>query len=71
MNRIDDLKKKLKAMKIKGSRSLTLDVSYIEDLVREIDAFSGSSDSTETTTVSKNEENKSNEKITIHGGSFK
>jgi hypothetical protein len=69
MSRITDLKKKLSAMKIKGSRAITLDIDYISDLISEIDEL----ESAGNQGVSEREEKISskNEKIVLHGGKFK
>lgn len=69
MSKVDDLRKKLSAMKIKGSKAITLDIDYIQGLVDDIDSI----ESTINQVVENNNENnlKKNGKIVLHGGKFK
>ncbi len=69
MSKVLDLKKKLSAMKIKGSKAITLDVDYISELVDEIEKL----ENQEIQKVIDDDENtyKKNEKIVLHGGKFK
>ena len=61
MSKVDDLRKKLSAMKIKGSKAITLDIDYIQGLVDDIDSI----ESTINQVVENNNENnlKKNGKI--------
>ena len=65
MSKIEDLQKKLRAMKIRGSKSLLLDVEYITELLDEIQAIEEKvderSESSETTNITSR---------IIHGGKF-
>ena len=67
MSKIDDLRKKLRAMNIKGSNTLMLDKEYITELLGEIEKI-------ETHSVAKTSEDEKNiNKISsdiIHGGKF-
>lgn len=62
MSKIIDLSKKLRAMKINGSKSLLLDVDYIEALLQEIQ---------DSNRVDDSKESSPKRPKTIHGGNFR
>lgn len=63
MSNIDDLSKKLRAMDIKGSKTLLLDRDYIHRLLEEIEALRPKS-------VESDNSNSGLSQRVIHGGKF-
>jgi len=69
MSKISDLKKKLSAMKIKGSKAITLDIDYISNLIDEIDSLEN--EVNQEFTEKEEKSLQKSEKIVLHGGKFK
>ena len=69
MSNITDLKKKLSAMKIKGSKAITLDIGYISNLIDEIDSLEN--EVNQGFTEKEEKSLQKSEKIVLHGGKFK
>ena len=65
MSKIRDLEKKVRAMNIRGSNSLLLDIVYINELLEEIKQIED-----RTFEESKSSENEKNQSVILHGGKF-